>query len=415
MNMLDKFLGKKDAKDDKPLERVVVDPARPRAKAAGSPPAGDPPRPALTVSEESLAAEERAREAMAAIRAPAAASQGPSLPAGAGVREQAAAYFAAGEHRRAIDLLVAHLNQTAGAAPRSIWFMLMDAYQALGQQAAFEKSASLFAGFFKTSPPSWTAGRPAPSTVGNLGRHVLVLDGAPARAQPGKLKDFVAAARQFGQARLDLSRTRLDEDHAQRADDMKTLLGLMRRLRRHGVPTLLMGENQLVEVLRAVIQKDLPLPQPELYWELLLEFLQWRGQEDAFEDLAIAFGEKFHRSAPGYEPTGVVAVAPGDQDGPDDAPGALDPPERLDEAAMAAWCDRVETLPEPPSIEHPLVLDFLFVREVAFSAAGLLASRLKRWGWAPGAVVVAQPSELVVALFDITGVSGQVHIQPRRR
>lgn len=392
---------------------------------SGSAPASPSPRtPVLRVAEDALLAEERARSAMAAVAAAASPPPPPKidLPEDAGVREQAAAYFAAGEHKRAIDLLVGHLNKTAGKAPKSIWFMLMDAYQALGQQAAFEKSAWLFADFFKTSPPSWET-LPSPSASPSpgpaMGRNVLVVDGLPSRAHPEKLKDYVAAARQAKNAKLDLSRTRLDEDHAQRSDDLKVLLQLMRRLRRHQVPTLLMGENQLVEVLRTVIQQDLPVPQADLYWELLLEFMQWRGQEDAYEDLAIEFAKKFGRSAPGYEFSGVIALAPDDQPAPSpvSTERALDPPAVLDDAAMEIWCERLELElgPCPPTLDTPANLDFGKVRMVSFSAAGAFASRLNQWGWDSDAVVVVHPSELVSALFDITGVSGQVHIQPRKR
>lgn len=375
------------------------------------------------MAEDAVLAEERARAAMAAVSAAAAPPPAPqiSLPEDAGVREQAAAYFSSGEHKRAVDLLVGHLNKTAGNAPRSIWFMLMDAYQALGQQAAFEKSAWLFADFFKTSPPSWEqAPTPVQSSVGSaMGRNVLVVDGLPSRAHPEKLKDYVAAAREANHAKLDLSRTRLDEDHAQRSDDLKVLLQLMRRLRRHQVPTLLMGENQLVEVLRTVLQQDLPVPQADLYWELLLEFMQWRGQEDAFEDLAISFAKRFGRSAPGYEFSGVIALAPDDQPHSPQtgSMGPLSPPETLDDASMAMWCERLdmEFGVSPPTLDSPIRLDFSHVRQVSFSSAGLLASQLKKWGWNTDAVVLASPSELVSALFDITGVSGQVHIQPRKR
>src|SRR5690606_30740197 len=124
---------------------------------------------------------------------------------------------------------------------------------------------------------------------------------------------------------------------------------------------------------------------------------------------------RFGRSAPGYEMDGVVAAAPMDT-APASSSEGLEPPPTLDEAAMEQWCDRIERLtPAAPTLEKPLRLDLAGVRMVAFGAAGILASRLRQWAWPPAAVVLEAPSELVWALFDITGVSGQAHIQPRRR
>lgn len=417
------FGGKKDerkseaSRKDEPRPRSAVDRAPLRPSPAREAPA---PTPRLHVGEESLAAEERARAAIAAIHAavPAPSARTVVLPEHAGVREEAAALFAVGEHKQAIDRLVGALNKSAGNSPKSIWFMLMDAYQALGQQAAFEKSAALFAGFFKTSPPSWEGAAEAPpaaaTTGGAVGRNVLILDGQPAQIHPEKLKDFVAAAREEGRARLDLSRSRFDEDHSQRVDDLRILLTLMRRLRRHQVSTLLMGENQVVEVLRTVIQRDLPVPSAELYWELLLEFMQWRGQEEAYEDLAIQYGGRFGRSAPGYELGGVVALAPTEavEEAPHGAAGVT-PPRMLDEGAMERWCVSLEG--QLPHGEGVLWLDFGHVAHVSFDAAVLLASRLKAWALPAEQISVEHPSELVTALFEITGVAAQATLLPRRR
>lgn len=377
----------------------------------------------MRVSEEAAEAEARARAAMASIAAAAAPPPVKSAPMelsdGAGVREQAAAYFSVGEEKRAVDLLVQHLNKTSGNAPREVWFMLMDAYQAMGQQAAFEKSARLFADFFNISPPSWVDVPGRVTSVPAVGRNVLVMDGLPSQAHPEKLKDYISAARKANHAKLDLSRTRMDEDHAQRSDDLRVILNLMRRLRRYHVPTLLMGENQLVEILRGVIQQDLPVPQPTLYWELLLEFMQWRGQEEAFEDLAVSYAKKFGLSAPGYEFSGSIALAPDDQAESSLVPGdvSLAPPPRLDDGAMEKWCERleVEFASHPPSIDEPLRIEFEHVQSVSFSAAGLLAARINQWGLPPESLMFSSPSELVLALFEITGVQGLVHFIPRKR
>ena len=422
--MLEKFFRKKEDKKSESVRSEAPRPSKPRdpetprvPREPREPRGTKATEPTLKVGADSKAAEDRARAAMAAVNASEPATNYHfDLPEEAGVREEAAGLFAVGEHKRAIDLLVGTLGKTAGRAPKPIWFMLMDAYQALGQQAAFEKSASLYANVFKVSPPSWERETHEPSvqneTSMTVGRHVMVLDGQPSHIHPEKLRDFIAAARKEGRAKLDLSRSRLDEDHVQRVEDLRALLGLMRRLRHYQIETMLMGENQVVEVLRTVIQRDLPVPSADFYWELLLEFLQWRGQEEAFESLAIQFADRFHRSAPGYEVSGVVAQAPTETVVAEDE-GGVEPPPVLDENAMAAWCTGLRSnLPLPEAL---LWLDFRKVQYVTYDAALHFASRLKEWGRQPEQLAIEQPNELVSALFDITGVAAQVTVIERRR
>lgn len=415
--MLNKLFGKKDPKES---SAVSQPPSRVPPKAPAPRPAAPVPAPAPAVrNDDGALAEARAKEAIASMAASAPVvhtNQELGLDEDAGIREQAAARFAAGEQKMAIDLLVQQLNRTRGQSPKAIWFMLMDAYQALDQQAAFEKSASMYAEFFKTSPPSWESEKQlgVPGQGTSMGLNVLVLDGNPSQIHPEKLKAFVSESRRVQHARLDLSRTRLDEDHVQRVEDLKALLGLMKKLRRHEVNVLLMGENQLVEILRTVIQKDLPVPNADQYWLLLLEFMQWRGQESAFDELALQFAGRFGVSAPGFEADGVIAQAPVESTASvDEESEGLVPPAVLDEAAMDLWCARVEAA--LPGLEPPLVLDFRSVRQVSFHAAGDLAARLTRWARPAETYSVVGPSELVVALFEITGVAPQVVIEARKR
>ena len=421
--MLKKWFGGKDEKESGVPSQAPARASKPSQSGshASRPPASTPTRsepvPVLK-NDEGAAAEARAKAAMATMAAAMPITRTMKdlgLEEDAGVREEAAARFAAGEQKMAIDLLVQQLNRTRGQSPRPIWFMLMDAYQALDQQAAFEKSASMYADFFKTSPPSWEGESTEKKGLGaSMGLNVLVLDGNPAQIHPEKLKAFLSESRRAQHARLDLSRTRLDEDHVQRVEDLKALLALMRKLRRDEVQVLLMGENQLVEILRTVIQKDLPVPSADQYWLLLLEFMQWRGQENAFDELALQFADRFRLSAPGFEMSGIIAQAPVEAAAPaPESESGLLPPAVLDEGAMEQWCGRIETA--LPMADPPLVLDFRAVRQVSFHAAGDFAARLMRWGRSPDTFSLTGPSELVVALFEITGVAPQVAIEARKR
>lgn len=328
------------------------------------------------------------------------------------VREEAAARFAAGDAAGATRTLLDHLTQSGGQCPKDVWYLLMDMYQATGHRPEFERLAAFFAHHFGTTPPPWeedVSASPAPHPV-------LQVDGALQRLAPDRLRQFLVASRAAGAARLDLSRTRLKDGPSPGWEGgCQRLLELMVVLRRHRVPTLLMGETQLAEALRSeIVPADAPASvQP--CWLLLLEFLQWRGQQAAFEELAHAYTVRQERSPPDFDPRGAVAQLPTPLPLPQgirfEGGRALLPTALLD-ADMEGLLAALSAQPAQP---HPLVLPLRAVRHMTYSAAVALASFLHGRGWGPDRLVAQEPSEPIAALFDMAGVTSLLTTQARKR
>lgn len=331
------------------------------------------------------------------------------------IREEAAAAFSGSDPSRALDLLVSYLNSHYEDAPQSVWFMLMDGYKALNRQKAFNACAKMFASYFKTSPPSWdeVEVKLSEAPASSKGAGVLIIDGPISQMESSLLKSFIKATKDSKEGTLDLSRASLSDDEVQRIDDISILLKFMRRLRRNEVSVLLMGENQLVETLRAIVSKNLPLSSLELYWELVLEFLQWRGQKDSFEEMAIMFGRHFSRSAPGFEDDGVVAIPPQEKIEELVEINVIRPHPFIDEDYVQSWCEEISMM--LPSEEDVLRVDFSQVHRITYKAAQYLAGKLLEWDLPVHNIVFVHPSELISALLEISGISGMVSIEPRRR
>lgn len=336
----------------------------------------------------------------------------PRLPAGAGVREEAAALYAAGSATRAAEALLTEINTTKGGCPPSLWYMLLDLYQYTNQQQAFEKLAYFFSSHFKQTPPAWDDSE-LPVGATSSGLNVLVVDGFLHAIHADKVREFVSAGRADHHARLDLSRARLGEDAASCEAGITGLVRLMARLRQFRVPTLLMGETQLAEQMRSAVAA-LSGAEARPYWLLLLEFLQWRGQREAFEDLAFRYAERFAFSPPEFEEEGVVALAPGNDPEPrGGARGrAIQVPGVIAQAEMTALIAAVgEAIRAPGSLR----LDFYRVRSMTYEAASAWAAFLHRSNLDADRIVAVRPSELIVALMDIVGASGLITIEPRKR
>lgn len=324
------------------------------------------------------------------------------------VREEAAALFAAGEYRASIESLLNELNAKSGKAEKSIWYLLLDIYQAQNQYSSYEKLAEYFSTHFKTSPPAWE-----PSENLNnegVGRNALVIDGAPSIVTDEKLKDFIKASQKSMLCRLDLSRLKLAEEDDQLNSGIFRLSAAMRMLRQARVRALLMGENNLVKKINHDIEAGLlNSKQDQPLWLFLLECLQWRGEEDKFEDLAMRFAIQFEVSPPGYESEGAIANHPltGSEEYID-----FKMPELVDVGELELLFAHIDAqLGDKGSVE----INLKPIRRMTFEAATQLASFLKNLNISPSRIVFKNATEILLALFDITGIQSLVKASSKKR
>jgi hypothetical protein len=327
--------------------------------------------------------------------------------------EEAAALYAAGRTQDAANVLTNQMQAMRGQVDKRLWYMLFDLYQSTDQHAPFERLAVLFAQAFQASPPAWEQWGSAP--LATMGRNVLVIEGFPSGINRDKSQDFIAASRQANEARLDLSRTRLEEVASEANGSIEKLHQLMTRLRRYRVPTLLMGETRLLDELRAVIARP---GDARGGWLLMFEILQWRGEEEAFDDLAIEYAIRFEQSAPGYETSGAIALNPDDTPSEDADAGANDAasfvvvPEKIESANV----DRLLGILDKRLRRFGSArLDFSRVKLLSFDAASTLASFLSSLGVARGRVIISKPTELVISALDMSGAISYVSVEARKR
>jgi hypothetical protein len=278
------------------------------------------------------------------------------------VRMEAALLYANGDHRGAINALIARVNATNGHCSVRLWLELLDIYQAKDLQNPFEKLAGHFSSRFHLSPPAWVnqitagdnsaerKGRDAasndaasndaasndqapravgvgaavaaggdpgkhvsgsPRPIGAGGRQALLIEGSARDVSTDKIRDVIRAAMQHLNCRLDLSRITLYTNDGVAGQELTALLGIMERIRRLHVPTMLMGDTELM----AQIQKRVDMQRNDLerenpYWMVLFEILQWRGEEEEFDRRVEAYANLFSYCPVGFEGSEVIARDP---------------------------------------------------------------------------------------------------------
>lgn len=231
------------------------------------------------------------------------------------LKHEAALLHAEGEARQAVSLLINRINDTKGSCGVWIWLLVLDLYRVSNSQAPYEKLALHFAQQTGTQAPIWDPAETpggVPKSSGSW-RNALILEGSPVSVDEDKIRDWIMASREAGSSRLDLSRMRLDPTEDVARKEAERILSMMRRLRRLGVPTLLMGETELASRLERRIEGGGSNREIEtVWWELRLELYQWRGEDASFDDMADRYANRFQFCPVDYDPDGAVAKAPGD-------------------------------------------------------------------------------------------------------
>lgn len=329
------------------------------------------------------------------------------------ILDEAAIIWAAGEEDSAIDMLISFLSQAEGGSHPRPWHMLLDIYQALGQQEKYEKLAGIFAERFQASPPSWTEVDPGVGLAG--GRNLLVIEGGSASQLSGRSRDFLAASREKKQCVIDISRMGME---GTTLDGMAALYELMSILRKRKIAATLMGEGHAIAWLRKKIAagRGLESSPATPYWMLLLEILQWRGLKAEFEELSLEYTIAAEISGPGWEASGVMK-------GGDSGLGAASQGERagaiIPEAVITDAGIQVlrEAMRLAISETGSAKIDFSQVKRMEFSSAGSFSNLLAELGGSAREIALICPSELIIALGDVVGFNSCrcVKIIPRRR
>jgi len=304
-------------------------------------------------------------------------------------REAAAMDWAEGDEALAARRLVEALRAHRGDLNEPTWWALFDIYAVQGQSTAFGKLAMLYAEHFKRSPPSWPESR-----QGRLVPPRLLVDTPPAEIQDDRWARFLNDARAAGIARLDLSRVPFREG-GQGEDDAAMLARQMAAMRRRGVRVMLMGEPEVVDRGKRLI----PSARFSRGWLLLLlEVAQWRGWGAAHAEWSMVYLERFLTSPPEFHDHEAM---------PSDLPVTRD--DIVDRPVMEqVWS----------TFEHAgaaAVIDASDWRRMTRDAAEWWSMRLAERPPDSARQVVRHPSEILVALWDVVGVSMFVSIERRPR
>lgn len=316
------------------------------------------------------------------------------------IEGQAAIYFANGEYRHGMDALVNKLNSTKGKAEINTWYMILDGYETIGNRDSFEKLSEYFAKKFNLSAPQFHYTEE--KREGQLfGRNVLIVDGPISDLQIEKAKDFLNASKESAVAKIDISRLTVKPDDKNGINILNKVLSSLRKYR---VDCQLMGDLNLVETLKTLTEKYSE-PKHKDLWELYLELLVWRQNEQAFEEIAMVYAEKFEVSPPGFEKLFKKKVEKKDD-------------KRKDILVQQVVSDIYELEKDIKLMfysQQKVILNCKNLKRITIDASEKLRDMIDMMSINRDKIIMLEPNQIMTTIFEMTNLLDKVTIIPKRR
>jgi anti-anti-sigma regulatory factor len=322
------------------------------------------------------------------------------------VLENAALLFASSQAQAARELLDDGVNQDDEARTSSLaWLALFDLLRRAGDKPAFDKLALQYVVQFERSAPGWEEmGGPGPGQRPAAAGGYIAVSGKLTGASGPQLE----ALRRLGpggsvQARLDLAAVNGFDDAGSRL--LADALGGVRRRR---APLVLERAEKLRQSLEAAVNHGRDAGEGP--WLLLLELLQWQGEQATFDDRAVEYAVTFELSPPSWEPP-VHTGPPMPADAADAASAG--------DADVLEWKDEIKGAPPKLFAEladfaearSSVVLDMTLVERMDFVSGGALGNALQQLESQRKKVQIVGASPIIRALLLLIGVRADLFVR----
>ena len=387
-----------------------------RGKSAGAPKAAPkPPAAPAAAKSHSTSAQAKAEDGGAldftALFAPAQAAapppaptHGPPRPGEASAEEEAAFLYSNGQIDKARERLEREVKSGSKGDQR-LWLMLLDLYQETGERKLFDELALEFVVRCERSAPSWRAQSAAPvdEMLRTGGGAYVSLTGKLSADSKPDLDRIRAVAAKNRLLRIDFSKLR-----GMDAAGCGMLHGLLQSIRHQGGDAMFSGESALLGALSKTALPGASAVDPML-WMLRMEFLQWQGRQQEFEQVALDYAITYEISPPSFDWRAAAkpSVTAAKRGAPRDVLVALG--EITGEASV--FFKELDVFAETRTLVH---VDMSGLKRIDFVAAGSLLNTAFRLNEAGKQLELQQPNALVTALLDMVGVTELAKVVPRR-
>lgn len=317
--------------------------------------------------------------------------------------EEAAVLYANGNDGEALALLETAVPGDGGAVGEGAWLMLLDLYRLGGHRQRFESRVLDYATRFERSPPPWEDLSPGAGKAKTGQAPLVNLSGNLSGAAEKQFQQIAAIARRSGGVRIDVSKVRGVDDPG-----CAVWRRLLADLASERIGVTLLNVQSLADVLGRRVAAG--RAEERDTWLMLLELLQYSGDQARFEDLAVDYAVTFEESPPSWERRGAVAPAPKAEP---DAPYAVpaDPDAFVFEGELTgAANETLKRLVAFAADRRTVKVNCKRLRRVDFVCAGTLFNILVTLQAQGKLVSLANVNAMVAGLLRVMSVDQVAHV-----
>lgn len=318
--------------------------------------------------------------------------------------EEAAVLYANGNEVEALALLEAAVPGEGSTVGEGAWLMLLDLYRLGGHRQRFESRVLDYATRFERSPPSWEDLSPAAGKSKSGQLPLVNLSGQLSAAAARQFEQVAAIARRSGGVRIDVSKVRGVDDPG-----CAIWRRLLAELAAERIGVTLLNVQSLAEVLGKRVEAG--RAEARDTWLMLLELLQYAGDQSRFEDLAVAYAVTFEESPPSWErrlAPAPVASAP-------ERPKAVPDPDSFvfEGELTGAANDSLKRLAAFAGERRQVRIDCTRLRRIDFVCAGTLFNILVTLQAQGKLVSLVNVNAMVAGLLRVMSVDQVAHVTLR--
>lgn len=210
------------------------------------------------------------------------------------VFEEAAVLYANDNMVEAERVLNSVLDDVTNTAGEGLWMMLLDLYRLTGQRERFESRVLDYATRFERSPPPWEDLSSQPERRRADTAPLINLAGSLSGQAASQFQQVCVIGRKSGSIRIDLGRLRSVDDTG-----CTLLRNALVQLAADRVKVSMLNAAQLVNMLAGQVAPG--RPEGRDAWLLMLDLLQYTGEHERFEELAVDYAITFEESPPSWE------------------------------------------------------------------------------------------------------------------
>ena len=321
------------------------------------------------------------------------------------VFEEAAVLYANGNVLEAERVLDGVLGDSANTAGEGLWMMLLDLYRLTGQRERFESRVLDYATRFERSPPPWEdLSAQSERRKADVAPLVNLSGNLSGQAEP-QFQQICVIGRKSGGIRIDVGRLRSADETG-----CTLLRKALTQLAADRVKVAILNPAQLVNMLDGLIAPG--RAEGRDIWLLVLELLQYTGEHERFENLAVDYAVTFEESPPSWEFKAQQQAAA--------AQAALEGAARADEGfrfegeLTGASNETIRKLAAVASQCQVITVDCSRLRRIDFVGAGTLFNVLATLQTQGKLVVLQNVNAMVGALLRVMSVDqvAQVTLRP---